>query len=437
MVGGPAPVATAGAYPSAAGRQPRPGRAPAPACGRRVRRRALARLRGGATRRAVAPIRPEVDPCAPPAAPPAMPERPGRALPGTTKPRRFRPRFHYELLACGLAGHELVGTDAARAAPAGRAVAREGPTACAGTAACAATPGCRCAPPEHPARALPPTRDEIELPLRGQAAARQGRAAAHRDRPRAALRRARGRSPWRSSSSPPTRAQLRAPAYRVLADLQGGARRPDARPRARPRCTSCAACSRCEHGTLMKIGARRRRLRVAGGGRGGRALVSAALGRVPDVRRHDALLPLEIYELAHTLSPLKLVTLVINVAVVVYLLLAKRLFGLRGGARPSARSASATSAGPRSSAPPPGRSRSRRERSGRARPPRGADGPARLGREEVRRQAGDAEDAGAGVRPDDGADLRDEQRVVPELPTPARRRSWHRPPRRWIGQGDL
>ena len=44
-----------------------------------------------------------------------------------------------------------------------------------------------------------------------------------------------------------------------------------------------------------------------------------------------SLLPLEVYELAHRLSPLKMVTLVINVAVVAYLLVAKRLFGLRGG----------------------------------------------------------------------------------------------------------
>jgi len=44
------------------------------------------------------------------------------------------------------------------------------------------------------------------------------------------------------------------------------------------------------------------------------------------------LLPLEIYELTHRLSVFKIITLIINVAVVVYLLLAKRLFGLRGGA---------------------------------------------------------------------------------------------------------
>jgi uncharacterized membrane protein (DUF2068 family) len=43
------------------------------------------------------------------------------------------------------------------------------------------------------------------------------------------------------------------------------------------------------------------------------------------------LLPLEIYELIHKQSPLKIIGFVVNVAVVVYLLYAKRLFGLRGG----------------------------------------------------------------------------------------------------------
>jgi uncharacterized membrane protein (DUF2068 family) len=43
------------------------------------------------------------------------------------------------------------------------------------------------------------------------------------------------------------------------------------------------------------------------------------------------LVPIEIYELSLSVSVFKVVTLVINVAIVVYLLLAKRLFGLRGG----------------------------------------------------------------------------------------------------------
>ena len=44
-----------------------------------------------------------------------------------------------------------------------------------------------------------------------------------------------------------------------------------------------------------------------------------------------SLLPLEIYELSNRATVFKAIAFVINVAVVVYLLRAKRLFGLRGG----------------------------------------------------------------------------------------------------------
>jgi uncharacterized membrane protein (DUF2068 family) len=42
-------------------------------------------------------------------------------------------------------------------------------------------------------------------------------------------------------------------------------------------------------------------------------------------------LPYEIWELTKSVSPFKVVALVVNVVIAVYLLLAKRLFGLRGG----------------------------------------------------------------------------------------------------------
>jgi uncharacterized membrane protein (DUF2068 family) len=45
------------------------------------------------------------------------------------------------------------------------------------------------------------------------------------------------------------------------------------------------------------------------------------------------LVPFEIYELSNAVSTLKVLTLVINLAVVLYLLISKRLFGLRGGGR--------------------------------------------------------------------------------------------------------
>jgi uncharacterized membrane protein (DUF2068 family) len=45
------------------------------------------------------------------------------------------------------------------------------------------------------------------------------------------------------------------------------------------------------------------------------------------------LIPFEVYELASSVSTLKLVTFVINVAIAAYLLWSKRLFGLNGGQR--------------------------------------------------------------------------------------------------------
>jgi uncharacterized membrane protein (DUF2068 family) len=44
-------------------------------------------------------------------------------------------------------------------------------------------------------------------------------------------------------------------------------------------------------------------------------------------------IPLEIYEVVEKASWLKIAALVVNVAAVLYLLLSKRLFGLRGGHR--------------------------------------------------------------------------------------------------------
>ena len=44
-------------------------------------------------------------------------------------------------------------------------------------------------------------------------------------------------------------------------------------------------------------------------------------------------IPLEVYELTEKVSWLKIVVLVVNVAAVLYLLLSKRLFGIRGGHR--------------------------------------------------------------------------------------------------------
>ena len=88
--------------------------------------------------------------------------------PGTQRPRLYRPRLHWELLVCGLRGHELIGTDAARLRPGDELVVREQD----------GLRWYRCvrcdswlplALPDKPKRDVPPARDEIELPLRGKA----------------------------------------------------------------------------------------------------------------------------------------------------------------------------------------------------------------------------------------------------------------------------
>jgi hypothetical protein len=58
-----------------------------------------------------------------------------------------------------------------------------------------------------------------------------------------------------------------------------------------------------------------------------------ALGGVPHLRATALLLIPEVYELTGRITVTKIITLVINLAVVAYLLFAKRLFGLRGGGR--------------------------------------------------------------------------------------------------------
>jgi uncharacterized membrane protein (DUF2068 family) len=88
--------------------------------------------------------------------------------PGTAVERRFRPKFHYELIVCGLRGHVLLGMDTAEIGPADASFVRElGGMRwyrCLRCDAWVALP-----PPERPARQSLPPRSEIELPVRGRA----------------------------------------------------------------------------------------------------------------------------------------------------------------------------------------------------------------------------------------------------------------------------
>jgi uncharacterized membrane protein (DUF2068 family) len=250
--------------------------------------------------------------------------------PGTQQPQRFRPHLHWELLACGLGGHELVGTDAAELRPEDAIFARED---------AAGTRWYRClrcdswlplGRPEHPTRHSPPEREEIELPLRGK-----------RLRDKIVLRliaidrafhlvvlTALGVLVLLFAAD---RATLRQTFYKVVADLQGGV---------------VSGQSHASHGLLHELDnlftTSSSHLHLLGAA----LLIYGAVEGVEAVglwyqRRWAeyltfvvtaSLLPLEVYEIANRATAFKIIAFVINVAVVVYLLLAKRLFGLRGGA---------------------------------------------------------------------------------------------------------
>jgi uncharacterized membrane protein (DUF2068 family) len=249
-------------------------------------------------------------------------------LPGVplVEPKRWRSRLHYELLVCGLAGHELIGIDARRLSD-DRLLARE-------------VDGVRwhrclrcdswlpVAAPAQPAREHPPARDEIDLPLRGKPLRDKivlRLIAANRLLHFVVL----GAIAVVIFVFASHRDALRGRFYRVVADLQTGAS--GNRP--------------AGHGLLHEIerafSLGSDTLRLVG-------VVFVVYAAVEGIEAFGlwyqrrwaeyltflvtaSLLPLEGYELAHRLSALKVVTIAINVAVVAYLLWAKRLFGLRGG----------------------------------------------------------------------------------------------------------
>jgi uncharacterized membrane protein (DUF2068 family) len=252
------------------------------------------------------------------------------APPGTTAPRRFVPRLHYELLVCGLRGHRLVGTDVERLGPGDELVAFER----------GGTRWHRCLrcdswlplpPPARPARPTLPRREEIALPLRGKPL---------RDRvvvrliaiDRALHFLVLALLGWAIFLFASHRVQLRGAFYRVASDIQqtlGG-----------------GPVTRQKTGVLHDLDRlftlQSDKLRLLGAV----ILVYAAVegleafGLWWEKRWAEYLtllvtasfLPLEVYELAHRASPFKVVAFVINVAVVVYLLWGKHLFGLNGGA---------------------------------------------------------------------------------------------------------
>jgi uncharacterized membrane protein (DUF2068 family) len=248
--------------------------------------------------------------------------------PGTQKPHRFRPRFHWELLVCGVSGHELIGTDAARLRPEDAVVAREQNGVrwyrCVRCDSWIPLP-----PPIEPARETPPAREEIELPLRGKAL---------RDRivlrliaiDRALHFVVLGVLAVAVFLLASHEIRVRDAFYRIVNAVQGTTGKPG-------HASGHGFLRSVEHIFTLNSST----LYLVAAAATAYAVLEAveAVGLWYQKRWAEyltfvatvAFIPYEVFELARTVSTFKAIAFVVNVAIALYLLYAKRLFGIRGG----------------------------------------------------------------------------------------------------------
>ncbi len=250
--------------------------------------------------------------------------------PGTHPPPRPRRKIDWELVACGIEGHALAGIDAAEIGPEHRLFAIEAPPIrwhrCLRCDSWVPLP-----PPESPARRHPPDRGGIEMPLRGKAL-----------RDKVVLRLIAvdrvlhfliltllGVAVLLFAANEHS---LRESFYRVVTDLQGGvAGGPVQNSGHVGILHELDKLFSLRSGRLREVGAA---LIVYGVLEGVEAVGLWFAKRWAEYLTFLAttiLLPLEIYELSHKASVLKVIGFLINLAIVIFLLYDKRLFGLRGG----------------------------------------------------------------------------------------------------------
>jgi uncharacterized membrane protein (DUF2068 family) len=252
--------------------------------------------------------------------------------PGTDSGRRPRRKIDWELVACGLGGHVVVGTDAAEVRPQDALFAHgEGPVRWHRCLRCDSW--LPLPPPENPARQHPPDRDEIEIPLRGKAL-----------RDKVVLRLIAVDRAFHFLilvslgiallAFANNESSLRDAYYRILTGLQGGVA-------GGPVQTSghvgilheLDRLFSLRSGTLREVGIALLAYGVLEGAEAIGLWLAKRWAEYLTFISTTVLLPLEIYEIIHRGTALKVIGFIINLAVVVYLLFAKRLFGLRGGGR--------------------------------------------------------------------------------------------------------
>jgi uncharacterized membrane protein (DUF2068 family) len=250
--------------------------------------------------------------------------------PGAEHTRRYRPKLRYELIGCGLHGHELLGTDAAELRPEDDLFARQ----------FGGLRWYRClrcdswvalTPPTDPATRFPPERGEVMVPLRGRPLRDKYvlRVIAVERAFHFLVLSALAAAIFLFASN---KAALNADFTKILNDLQGGLGGPVTNSR-----------RGIVHDLQRLFAISTNNLYLVGIG----VAIYACLEGVETVglwlgkRWAEYLtfiatiifIPYEIDELAKGVSALKLVTFILNLAIAVYLIWAKRLFGLHGGRR--------------------------------------------------------------------------------------------------------
>ncbi|MGH9101710.1 MAG: DUF2127 domain-containing protein, partial [Acidimicrobiales bacterium] len=253
------------------------------------------------------------------------------APPGTGRSSRLRPRVRYELIGCGLGGDRLIGTDAARLRSEDRLFARDDRDTDLRWHRCLRCDGWfPLAPPTRPARDHPPSMEEIELPLRGRPLRDKYvlRTIAVERGLHVLVLAALAVALFAVASH---RASVQKDYYRILVDIHGIFGGPT------------TAGKGLLHDLSRLFGLRTGEIRLLG-------LVAAAYAALEGfeavglwLRKRwgeyltfvatTVLLVPEVYELTTTVTPFKIVAVVVELLIATYLLFAKRLFGLRGGGR--------------------------------------------------------------------------------------------------------